>query len=501
MTEKIELAASAAVYSPTSEPTMWESMPTTLGGDVDKLKLPTEFSKIVEMCRFFYKRDPIGATVINKMVEIGVTTLHNKRGKCSDEEYKVFDSLKEGLLEFLRCCSLEYLLSGVVIVERDWEPILLSDLDIEGSGSVEIPNNFWFRDPAYITIKPTPIPNRELYLVKISDEQKEFITGKGKFTDGTEDKETWKLLQKQYPDFVKAVQDGKDVFKLEDPLVIRRKVISGSSYPTPFLYPALESMIHKRNLRKMDYSVASRVISAIQLISVGSDLFPVTTDDQDVIDTLKSTMNWRSQPNVTDRVFQLFANHTVEISWVYPNVEALLSESKYNNVNQDILFALGFPRVLIVGETTKSGTATTEFSLFGPTETLNDIRSQLLDIVKHIYKEILERNPDLKNAPEPAFTPVRLYDRGKMGAIAKDAYERGIISKTTYAMMIDEDYQKEMEYMLEELERAKKLGLPEFPEVPYSPKPSGREEPTEEEQTPKEEPKSKPKGKPKGGGE
>lgn len=502
--EKIKLVATASVYSPSSEPTMWESMPASFGTDVDKLKLPTEFPKIIEMCRFYYKRDPIGATVVNKMVEIGVTTLHNKKGDCTDQEFEIFDSLKEGLLEFLRCCSLEYLLSGLVIVEKDWEPITLKELGLEGTETVEIPNNFWFRNPAYIEIKPTPIPNREIYLVKVSPEEIEFILGKGKYPDGTEDKETWKILQDQYPDFVKAITDDKKTaFKLTDPLVVRRKVTSESVYPTPFLYPALESMVHKRNLRKMDYSVASRVISAIQLISVGSDEFPVTADDEDVIDNLKSTMNWRQQSGQTDRVFQLFANHTVAISWVYPDVAALLSESKYNNVNQDILFALGFPRVLIVGEAGRSGTSTTEYALLGPTETLNDIRSQLLGVVKHIYKEILERNPNLKNAPEPAFTPVRLYDRSKIGTIAKDAFERGVISKTTYAMMIDEDYQKEMEYMVEEIQQGKDLGLPEFPEVPYSPKPSGGEEVPEGE-TPEGEtekkPKGKPKEKPKGGG-
>ena len=60
----------------------------------------------------------------------------------------------------------------------------------------------------------------------------------------------------------------------------------------------------------------------------------------------------------------------------------------------------------------------------------------------------------------------------KTALMAKDAYDRGIISKTSYALMIDEDYNKEMEYMVEERDQGEELGIPEYPEVPYSPKPT-----------------------------
>lgn len=474
--ERVKLyGVDAAVYSPTLEPAMWGSMPTTLGGSrVSKLDLPEKFEDLVKLCRFYYKRDPIGATVINKMVEIGVTELHNKKGNAGDYEFDVFDSLREPLLEFLRCCALEYLISGLVIVERDWELVKPSDiaLNLKGRKVLNLPTNFWFRDPAFIEIKDSPIPNRELYFVKVTDEQKEFITNEGKYSDGTKDPETWKILKEQYSDFVKAVQGGADKFQLEEILAIRRKVISGSPYPTQFLYPALESMMHKRNLRKMDYSISSRVISAIQLITLGDKDFPLTEDDQHLVDDVKQQMLWREQAGQLDRVFQLFSNHTLAISWVFPDTETLLSEEKYRNVNMDILFALGFPRVLIIGETERTGTATTEFSLFGPAETLRDMRSKLLEIITILYKEILERNPVLKSAPQPAFTPMRLHDVQKTSMIAKDAYDRGIISKTSYALMVDEDYNKEMEYMVEERARGEELGIPEYPEVPYSPKPT-----------------------------
>lgn len=466
--EKVRLFTSkAAVYSPTKEPAMWSLMPTSFG-TVSKLELPKEWDKIIELCRFYYGRDPIGATVINKMVEIGVTELHNKKGKCSDYEFEVFDSLKTELLEFLKSCSLEYLISGLVVVERDWADIKPSELGLSQRKVLSLPTNFWFRNPSTIEIKNSPIPNREIYLVKIPQEDIDFIKNKGKYADGTKDPKTWEVLKEQYPKFVEAVRGGKTKFVLEDVLALRRKVISSSPYPTPFLYPALEPMMHKRNLRKMDYAIASRVISAILLIKIGSDDFPLLEDDEDIVTDLQAQMRWRESPQNIDRVFQLFVNHTIEMEWIYPDTDALLSEEKFRSVNQDILFALGFPRVLIIGETERTGTSTTEFALMGPAETLQDMRDKLLAVVKTIYKEVLEKNPSLSSAPEPVFTPVRLHDPMKMGMVAKEAHDRGVISKTTYSLMINEDFMKELEYMVEEDNKRKELGLPEFPAVPYS---------------------------------
>jgi len=45
--------------------------------EVDKLESYdiNKFKKVVSSCRFFYRNDPIASTVINKMVEIGITSL------------------------------------------------------------------------------------------------------------------------------------------------------------------------------------------------------------------------------------------------------------------------------------------------------------------------------------------------------------------------------------------------------------------------------------------
>ena len=49
---------------------------------VDRMELPKEYHKLIKTCRFFYKRDPIAGTVLNKMVDCAITPLTNKKSEC-----------------------------------------------------------------------------------------------------------------------------------------------------------------------------------------------------------------------------------------------------------------------------------------------------------------------------------------------------------------------------------------------------------------------------------
>ncbi len=444
---------------------------------IDKLRLPKDFNKIIDWCRFFYERDPIASTVCNKIVEIGITDVINRRGACTEEEFIVYEFIKEAMYKILRSCALEYLLSGLVIPEATWDYIYGRDISpkLRKNKKYYLPINFWWRDPKTVIIKETPIPSRLDYYVKISDVDAFFIRNKGTRRDGTVDKKTYSILRQQYPKFVAAVQEGQTEFLLDDVFAIRRNVTSKSPYPTPFLMAALEPMIHKRNIRKMDYSIAARVISAIQLIRLGNDDYPLTEDDEDALDKVKKQMRWRELPNRIERVFQLFGNHTLNITWVYPDTAALLDDSKYDSVNQDIVTALGLPRILIVGETLRTGAGSTEYALLGPTETMKDMRLQLLEYPTKIYKEIKLHN-NFSNSPTASFTPIHLQDIGKLGDVAMNAYEHGVLSKTTYGSFIGINYRDELNMKVDERDREKELGLEERPDVPFDKGPEDKGE-------------------------
>jgi len=438
---------------------------------VDNMEIPTDFHKLIKICRFFYKRDPVAGTVINKMVDCAITPITNRKSKCTDTEFYVYDALSDMLQAFFRNACLEYLLSGLVVPEYEWNRIRGSDLSQELGSRMrfKVPDNIWFRDPATIKVKNSPISNKKYYYVTISTELINFIRNDGKLKDGTYDKEAYDALVKNYPAFVKAIKELKGTkveIRLEDIRPILSKTLAEDAYPIPYMSNALESLMHKRNLRKMDYSVAARVTSAIQLIRLGSDEFPCT--DEGDFDHIKSQMNYRVETGRQERLFQLFGNHTLQIEWIFPNTEAMLNVEKYRSVDDDIISAFGFPRTLITGETLRSNVqGGSDFAAFSPIATMETIRDILIEWLKTMYKEIKEQN-NFKSSPIPNFTPMRLYKLLDLSMIGESLYKEGNLSRQTRQEVVGFDFETEIERKEQETKLYKEKGIPEAPEVPYS---------------------------------
>lgn len=293
---------------------------------LEKIKDDADWSKIIDKCRYFYKRDPFVSTVINKIVDISVNDLTLREKSSRKSLRTIFNAVKPSVLAFLRNAALEYLISGLVIPEVEFADLEKDDLlklGIKRFDTLTLPSSMWLRDPTLIKIKSPLIGGNVSYFMKIPEEMKTFIRNGGKYPDGTIDKELYSKLVAEMPEFVTAVKAGKLEILLDNPMVLRYRTITGSPYPIPYLMSTIESLEHKRNLRRMDYSIASRVITAIMLVKLGSDEFPLTEDNEDQLEKLKQEMLWRESKTQKDveRVFQLFGNHTLTVEWVFPDVE------------------------------------------------------------------------------------------------------------------------------------------------------------------------------------
>lgn len=442
---------------------------------INYMELPKKYQDLIKMCRFFYKHDPIAGTVINKMIDFTISPLLNQKAQCTDEEYAVYDSLRSMLEEFFRNICLEYLLSGLVIPHYEWARVSGAKLTpkLNSRTRVWVPDNIWFRDPATVTVKSTPIPNKKDFYVKVDSDTIQFIKGGGKRKDGTFDKETYQALIENYPDFVKAIKDQKGTkfeILLTDVRPILSRCLPEDPYPIPYMINALESLMHKRNLRKMDYSIAARVIAAIQLIKLGSDEFPVT-DEKD-FESIKNQMNYRTSRGEAERIFQLFSNHTLTIEWVAPDIAAMLNREKYSSVEDDIIAGFGFPRTLITGETLRSNVeGGSDLASFSPIATLESVRSKFIDWIIELYSEIKSKN-NFKNTPIPAFSPMKLYSLKDLNVIMRDLYKEGSVSRRTRVELQNLDLDTEMERIGGEDKEYKERNIREAPFVPFS-SPSG----------------------------
>lgn len=481
----------AAIYNPGANDS-YATNPWT-ASDVDKYAardLTKEYRESVDSCRFFYRRDPIASVVINKLVELAITQLQLVQGKVPANQFRVYESYLNDLQDFSEDCALEYLTSGLLIPEVDFVEMPRKELQkrgIKAYESLTLPETMWIRDPETIIINSPLVINKPSYYVEIPEELRAFIKSEGVYADGTEDKELYWELVKLYPEFVRAINDGKTKVKLDNPFVLRRKYLSDSPYPIPYLYPAIESLRHKRNIRRMDYSVAARVISAIMQVKVGDSEFPLVDEDDTQLRTLEQQMRWRDSSNSDiERIFQLFTNHTVEISWVYPDTAALLDDTKYESINFDILYALGLPNILVSGETQRSQTSTADGAMISPTKTMENLQRKIIRVAEKIIESIAENNIQFKDTPIVRFAPMNLhtYKAFLEGLVA--LYTAGNLSRTSWAKELGYEFEEEVNKRAEEDELLESLDVQEFAPVPFSAEPQqagDTDEPQETDET------------------
>lgn len=411
--------------------------------DVDKLTFATRrnFEKTIKHCRFYFRHDPLASTVVNKIVDLAINDIVvQTNGKGNVTEEAIFNSLAKDIIPFLRKAAYEYLITGLVVPEIKLTRVrkkLLREKGIKRLASLLYPTSMWIRDSSGIEIKRPMISEKESYFALLGEELIYFIQTKGTYADGSKDVELYREIAKLYPELIKAVKDSEPKILLENPLIIKSTALEDSPYPIPYLFPALESLKHKRNLRRMDYSLAARVISAILHVKVGSDEYPLTEDQEDVLADLENKFQWRggvNTPAEAERLFALFTNHTVEIEWVFPEITALLDDKKYDSVNQDIMVALGFPRILITGETERSFASDPQIATISPLHSMERMRNQLLPIVEKLFIEMKNHNRSVNIIPDIIkWKPINLMSMQLFYEGITDLYEKGNLSRSELA--------------------------------------------------------------------
>lgn len=416
-----------------------------LGAPYNLLAPPTNYEQELRQSRFFYKYDPFASTVINRMAEMIAGKLKHRRGFCTDEEYFYFVGLADRFTQLIQQMALEYLIAGMAVpdylTKREMGRKIHPEL---GRTRYVIPDQLWLRNSDNIILKRQPASNERRVYLKIPQEERDFIINKGEYPDGTKDEELYRQIVRQFPEYVKLIEEGRTTIPLPDAHPILRKPTPNCDYPQPFLVPALSSLKHKMRIKEMDYTMATRAIEAIRLVKAGSDEYPVTEDDPTLME-LRDQMIAKSNNANLELIYTLYANHTVTIEWVYPPFDTLLSTDKYLAVDADIFMAMGFSRVLLTGESLRSNSSGTgDITILGPLATLTEARSVILEWIRKIYRELADVNGFI-NIPDPNFDPLTVNDAQVLIQYAATALKDQVISRNTYAQLFNTDFETEQQ--------------------------------------------------------
>jgi hypothetical protein len=398
--------------------------------------LSTYRKEIIENRQF--ARNGVSAAIVNRICDVSTTRLYNRKLNSSDEELAYFDHILSLISEIVKQAIYEYLVSGFCLIDYSLDRIVGSKIDKRfGKKRLFTPTNFFVRDPMTLDIGINPANGKRVVYLEIPFAEQEMIRNGGVYENGVLNKDVYRTYEQNFPDFVRLVKSGITKIMLKDRYPILRKPTSYDPYPQPYLTPALESLRHKDMLKKMDYLTAQRAQEAIRHIKMGNDRYPVTEDDPALVNISQQI---KSRPNIS--VYNLFTNHTVEISWVYPPLDALLSDKKYEEPNADIFLSLGFSRALLVGEMQRSNTGGASLANLGPLAIIQDVRLEFMKWVRFIYDQLADYN-NFKNRPDPRFIPVRTSDFVSMLIYALSAMKEGVISRDVVANLFDTVYREE----------------------------------------------------------
>ncbi len=230
---------------------------------------------------------------------------------------------------------------------------------------VNVTGNLLF-DKTAITLRPPP----------------ELTTMLGKPTKDLTEEE--KELIKALPSDLKQAAEKGQEYKLDWRLVgtITYRKMPYERYAKPRSTRVFDSIEYKKSLREADLSTLDGISNYILKITIGSDDYPVTTQGE--LEAVAQLFNTPSKS------FDVVWNHTLSIEKVVsPEIEAILGQDKYKQVNEDITGGLAMSRALVDG-VSDLNVAEAGLVVKGLMEEINYARRQITRWLYREYRQIAE---------------------------------------------------------------------------------------------------------------
>ncbi len=302
-----------------------------------------------------------------------------------------------------------------------------------------LPVGYTVLNPLLVTIEGNLLFDKVATKLEPPAELKELLN-----KDKKELTEEEKNLIKALPtDLKRAVEDGGE-FQLDSRLVssITYKKMPYERYARPRIARVFDSLDYKTALRNADLSTLDGISNYILKITVGNDEFPVT--GQEELEAVATLFDG------TSKSFDVVWNHTLNIEKIVsPEIEAILGQGKYDQVNEDITGGLSVTRALIdgVGDLNQSEV---EWSVRGVREDIEYARRQVERWVYKEYRQIAEAM-GFERFPKIRWDEGILKDEILWSNSIASLVDRRMLSYETSLETLGFDYENERSNMEEEL--------------------------------------------------
>jgi len=303
----------------------------------------------------------------------------------------------------------------------------------------DIPLRYTVLNPNFVEIEGSLLFGDTRVTLKPNRELKELFKKKSKELTLKEKN----LIQKLPAPFKRAIKEGKNI-PLDPQLVgeIDYRKMPYERYGLPRGSRVFESLNYKKSLRDADLSTLDGITNYILKITVGSDQFPVTSQEQ--LEQVAQLFNTPSKS------FDVVYNHTLKIEKIVsPEIEGILGKSKYEQVNEDISGGLAVPRVLLDG-VGDLNTAEVNTVVKSVVEEINYARKC---VTRWIYKEYIAiaEAAGFDKIPKVRWDDTILKDILMYMSIIGQLVDRRMLSYKTALEKLGFDFMSELTNMRNEL--------------------------------------------------
>ena len=212
-------------------------------------------------------------------------------------------------------------------------------------------------------------------------------------------------------------------------------------YPMPKVARAFDHIDYKEELRKADFSTLDGITNYILKITIGNDEHPVTEQSQ--LEAVASLFDTSSKS------FDVVWNHTLQVEKItFPEIDKILGQDKFKQVNDDISQTFGVSRAFIDGQVTGNSKAI-EIGVKAFAEEVNYARRCVKRWIDNEYEEIaLAMGFD--RYPQVRFDENAVKDEIMMMSVIQGMIDRRIISYETGIEKLGLDFNTELANFIQE---------------------------------------------------
>ena len=187
----------------------------------------------------------------------------------------------------------------------------------------------------------------------------------------------------------------------------------------PMVWPVMNDILYKNQLRAMDMSVINSTINAITLFKLGNI-------EQGYVAPPEHYREFAQMLRTPTYSHNIIWNDAIEMESNYPPIEKILGIEKYRSVDKDILAGLGIPGILVDGAT--GGSFSNAFlQVRTLLEKLEEGRSEVMNWINKQLR-IIATTMGHQQVPTVKFGQMSLRDEQAEKQLIIQLIDRGIIS-------------------------------------------------------------------------